>query len=116
MHSGSPAPGTVLCRLDDVADPGARGFVFGAGTARIEIFIVRRGRTVYGFRNTCPHAGTPLDMLPDRFLTQDGTLIVCATHGARFRIEDGTCVAGPCVGKALATLPLALEDGIVRLG
>ena len=34
--------------------------------------------------------------MPDRFLSADGSLIVCATHGAEFRITDGECLRGPC--------------------
>jgi hypothetical protein len=48
---------------------------------------------------------TPLETFPDRFLNEDGTLLVCSTHGARFRVEDGLCVTGPCAGKALKRVP-----------
>ena len=61
----------------------------------------------------CDHAspaGTPLDWVPDRFMNADGSRLMCHTHGALFRIEDGHCIAGPCAGDALR--PLAVEvDG-----
>lgn len=95
---------TVLCRLDEISDPGGKGFVFGAGKDRREIFVMRKGGQVWGYANRCPHAGIPLDWQPDQFLDPSKTLIQCATHGALFGIEDGLCVAGPCKGKSLTPL------------
>ena len=112
-----PASGTMLCRLDDIAEPGARGFVFGGGTARWEVFVVRHGGRVRAYENSCPHTGTPLETLPDTFLTANGALILCSTHGARFRPEDGYCVSGPCIGDRLAPVAISIDDdGHVRLG
>ncbi|MCP4326879.1 MAG: Rieske (2Fe-2S) protein [Alphaproteobacteria bacterium] len=99
--------GTPLCHIDDIPDPGGRGFTFGAGTERWEVFVIRRGGEVHAYENTCPHTGTPLETLPDRFLTADQSLILCSTHGARFRIDDGYCVAGPCEGRRLT--PVAVD-------
>ncbi len=108
-------PGTPLCRLDDIAEPGAKGFVFGEGAARLELFLVRTKGVVRGFLNACPHQGTPLETFPDKFLTTDGKLIICSNHGARFRPEDGVCVSGPCKGKALTKVAVTTADGVVAL-
>lgn len=110
---GWPAPGTAICRLSDLALTGAWGAVFGEGTARLEVFLVRDGTAVRGYVNACPHAGTPLDTFAHRFLSQDGTRIVCTTHGARFRLEDGVCVAGPCLGQALRPFAVVITQGSV---
>ncbi len=109
-------PGRVLCRLEDVPDPGARGFVFGEDSARTELFLVRRGKLLRAYLNECPHNRLPLDTFPDRFLTADGQAILCSGHGARFRLEDGSCFEGPCLGRRLKALPLWVADGVVRLG
>jgi len=103
----------VLCRFDDLADRSGKGFGFGSGGRRFEMFVVRRDGRVYGYVNVCPHAGTPLDWTPDLFLTRDKANLLCATHGARFRIEDGFCVAGPCPGASLTPVPVAVENGNV---
>ncbi len=100
----------TLCRIDDIADPGAKGFTFGHGTERQDIFVVRRGDRLFGYLNACPHQGTPLEFLPDRFLTRDGSEILCSTHGARFDIATGLCIAGPCKGMRLATIWLEVAD------
>ena len=63
--------------------------------------------------NCCPHVGTALDWAPDRFLSPDGSVIVCATHGAQFGIADGVCLRGPCVGAALESVPVRIEDGLI---
>ena len=95
-----------------------------SATFRLE----RAGRTVHGFVvnhdgayrayvNSCPHAGTPLDLWPNEFFSEDGRVLICSTHGAVFEPNGGRCIAGPCAGDRLTTLPVALEEGtlIVRL-
>ena len=101
-----------LCRLDDIPEGGSRGF----GPARggfTGLFAVRRGGNVFVYVNCCPHIGTPLDWMPDRFLTADGARIVCATHGAEFGIEDGVCVRGPCLGAGLEPVMIQIKDGLI---
>jgi nitrite reductase/ring-hydroxylating ferredoxin subunit len=104
-----------LCRLDDIPDPGSRGFTVETGGEKREIFVVRRGGRVYGYVNSCPHTGVNLEWIPDEFLTEDQTLIICSTHGAEFRIEDGYCVAGPCMGDSLAIAKLEIDKGTILL-
>jgi nitrite reductase/ring-hydroxylating ferredoxin subunit len=105
------AEGTALCRVDEIADGAARGFTIGEPALRI--LVVRRGGSLYGYVNRCPHVGTPLDWAPDEFLDRDGRHLMCSTHGALFRIEDGACVAGPCQGDRLEPFPIAVRDGVV---
>ena len=113
-----PAAGVRLCALDDLPDPGARGFRFdaagGGEDARpFQGFVVRRGAEVIGYVDSCPHVGAPLSSDPDRYLTRRGDYVVCFNHGALFRPEDGVCVAGPCVGRALRPWTVAVEGGVV---
>lgn len=103
-----PAPGARLCALADIADPGAKGFLFRQGEALFLGFVVRRGETVTGFIDRCPHAGMPLALLPNRYLTREGDLILCSSHGALFRPADGLCLGGPCAGKSLTGWPVAV--------
>ena len=99
---------TPLCTLHDLPDNAGRGFVVGADAARQEIFLIRRGSTVYGYRNVCPHKGTNLDWSPDEFVDESGQYIQCATHGALFVVEDGLCVQGPCLGASLQPVPITV--------
>jgi len=108
--------GRVLCRLDDIEDGQGKGFTLGQGPEAREIFVVREGARVFGYVNSCPHLGTPLDWQSDRFILDDSGLIMCATHGALFQIADGFCVDGPCVGQNLEPAPVVIDgDGRVRL-
>lgn len=114
-HANAPSSGTPLCRLDDIVDGAAREFAFGAVRPRFRLFVVRRGNAAYAYRNLCPHFGLALNVRPDSFLTRDGTRILCFAHYAQFRIEDGTCIGGPCEGRGLEPIPLDEIDGELRV-
>ena len=101
--------GRVLCRLDDIEDGQAKGFTLGSGRDAREIFVVREDGQVFGYVNSCPHLGTPLNWQDDRFISDHSGLILCATHGAQFEIADGACVSGPCEGETLKAVPVALD-------
>ena len=105
---------TPLCRLDAIPDGGARGFVVPDPDGRaLRLVVLRRGDAVTAYRNRCPHRGTPLDLRPDDFLDREGEHLVCATHGAIFRREDGYCLAGPCAGDALTRVAVRVVNGVV---
>ncbi len=122
--NGAPVPGTgelidlrrVVCQLTDLGHQAARAFTIGSGDWPLRGFVVRCGHEVHGYLNRCPHAGHPLDLIPGRFLTHDQHLILCSSHGALFEKSTGLCVAGPCPGRALTRVPLAVRDGLVMLG
>jgi nitrite reductase/ring-hydroxylating ferredoxin subunit len=76
----------------------------------LEGFVVNHGGHFYAYVNRCAHVGTPLDLWPNEFLSEDGSALVCATHGALYEPATGLCTAGPCVGAALTSLPLR-RDG-----
>jgi len=102
-----------LCRLDDIPEPGSRGFRIRSGSETRALFVVRQGGRVFAYENSCPHTGSPLDWVPDRFLDLEKRHILCATHGALFRIEDGYCLAGPCAGKSLKSVSITVKSGCV---
>jgi nitrite reductase/ring-hydroxylating ferredoxin subunit len=106
----------VVCRLSDIAPHGARAFTIGGGGWPLRGVVVRLADSVCGYVNRCPHAGHPLNLLPDRFLTPDGTLLLCSSHGALFEKATGYCVAGPCAGSALTPVILEVRNGFVLLG
>ena len=103
----------VLCRLEDIPDGEGRGFEADDGGD--DIFVVRRGEQAYGYVNCCPHAALSLDWIENQFMTLDKGHILCANHGAEFRIEDGFCVLGPCRGQSLEPAAVSVRDGEVVL-
>ena len=114
-RAGAPAPGTTLCKAAALAEGKAMGLVFGGGSARFELVLLRHGGRAIAYVNDCPHAHTPLDLLPDQFFNRERTHLLCRTHGAEFRIGDGVCVRGPCLGRALEPVPVEERDGRVVL-
>lgn len=117
MEALIPPRQRALCRLEDIADGASKGFPPppGGSSARWQagLFAVRQGDAVRVYVNSCPHIGTPLDWVPDRFLSADGSRIVCATHGAEFRITDGECLRGPCFGERLEPVVTEIRDGTI---
>ena len=101
-----------LCRLEELPDGSAKGFEGPPGSF-IGLLAVREGDEVHVYQNSCPHIGTPLDWTPDRFLSADGRYLVCATHGAEFRISDGMCLRGPCKGDSLERVLIRINEGVI---
>ena len=73
--------------------------------------MVEENQHWFAYMNRCPHQGIKLDWDNDQFLDYDGELIQCATHGALFVMETGTCVAGPCIGTTLQPIDVKVHNG-----
>ena len=104
----------ALCAEGDIADPGSRSFVLQIGEAFFHGFVVRKGGEVAGWVDRCPHAGFPIAIEMDRYLTPDGSLVLCGWHGAVFEPISGKCVGGPCAGGKLTPWPVRVSGGTVR--
>ena len=102
----------ALCRLDAIPDGTARGFELDPETP---IFVVRQGDRALAYHNRCPHIGVQLNWMPDAFMSLDRVWLQCSLHGAQFRINDGFCVYGPCLGRSLEPLPLTIVDGRIQV-
>ena len=100
-------------RLDELEDPGCREFAIGDGDWPFRGFVVRKGEAVFAYQNSCVHVGHPLNWSPDRFLTKDGSALICASHGATYEIETGYCFAGPGNGRTLRRVDAWVAEGIV---
>lgn len=104
-----------LCKTTDINDPGSKGFEIKTGRKTTELFIVHKDGRFFAYIDSCPHTGAPLEWQQDQFLDLDGELIQCAIHDARFLIESGDCIAGPCQGERLEALPLLIENDKIYL-
>jgi nitrite reductase/ring-hydroxylating ferredoxin subunit len=104
-----------LCHIDDLPDGDSRGFDPHA-SGRDTVLLVRQGRSLHGWRNSCPHHGTPMAWRKDAYLNAARDRIVCSAHGAQFEIHTGRCTLGPCLGQALTPVLLSIDnDGGVHL-
>jgi nitrite reductase/ring-hydroxylating ferredoxin subunit len=106
----------VICGLNDIPSQKARGFqlmrVEDDGTQRPwHIVVVRWGRQAFGYVNKCPHDGVNLDWERNQFLDPNGIRLMCGKHGALFDLGTGICVDGPCKGRSLTPVALAVLDG-----
>lgn len=93
-------PLVFVCSSEFVIDAGdgVRFDVSFAGRAATA-FVVRWQGQALGFLNQCAHVAMELDWTPGRFFDVEGTVLVCATHGALYDPHDGRCVGGPCRGR-----------------
>jgi nitrite reductase/ring-hydroxylating ferredoxin subunit len=104
----------TLCRLEEIPDGDARGFL-PDGRREDRLFVVRRGERVHAYLNTCPHNWRPLDWAKDKFLNCRGGDIVCFAHGAHFDVNSGVCTAGVCEGDSLIAVAAQVINGEVRV-
>ncbi|HEX4050203.1 MAG TPA: Rieske 2Fe-2S domain-containing protein [Steroidobacteraceae bacterium] len=105
----------VLCTLRELAATGCREFRLGGGDWPLRGFVVRAGSEVRAYVNRCPHQLFRMNALPDDLLTADRRYILCEMHDALFEKESGLCIAGPCLGRSLWTLPIRIDAERVLL-
>jgi len=99
-----------LCHIDELNDPGAKGFSFKQGRKERLLFIIKKEGKIYAYENQCPHAGLNLEWQEDDFLDMDKSHIQCSVHGALFNIENGDCLGGPCNGEGLSPVKTEIDD------
>lgn len=104
-----------VCVLNDVPDPGTRGFCLTVDDREMAIIAVRWHGRLACYLNACPHTGVELNWQADQFFDIDETFLQCAVHGALFRPDDGYCVQGPCVGRSLTRLETTVCDGVLHV-
>ena len=104
-----------LCSLAELPASGCKEFRLEVDGVELPCFLVRHQGLVRAYRNRCPHTGAPLNWNPDVFLNLEGTHIQCDIHNAQFRIDDGLCLLGPCVGRALEPVTVLERDGEIWL-
>ena len=97
---------TTLCHINDLAENQSKGFTVDEQL----IFAVKKYGNIHIYKNSCPHLGIQLEMMPDQFLDATRSLIMCSMHGALFRIEDGYCISGPCLDRSLQSIPFDIVD------
>jgi nitrite reductase/ring-hydroxylating ferredoxin subunit len=106
----------VLCSVAELARDGCRGFTLGDGDWPLRGLVVQvRPGVIRAYQNWCPHLGYALNFVPHGFLSRDGALLRCHSHGASFEKEDGLCIAGPCRGRRLLPVPIEEHAGWVLL-
>jgi nitrite reductase/ring-hydroxylating ferredoxin subunit len=88
-------------------------FRLRCGAREVDAFVINHHGQFRAYVNRCAHVGTPLDLWPNEFTSEDGSTIVCATHGALYDPATGDCTAGPCAGDRLTALPLRADGDVL---
>ena len=115
-----PAPGAgwrwqAVCAagaLDEGGD-GVRFEVPATGGQPLPAFVVRYDGLPRAYLNRCSHVPVELDWQPGRFFDDSGLYLICATHGAMYSAEDGSCAGGPCRGRGLTVLQACEAGGTI---
>jgi nitrite reductase/ring-hydroxylating ferredoxin subunit len=111
----------VICSAGTIAPGQAKAFMLArideAGENRpFPIFVLHTAANGYlGYVNICPHNGSLLNSAAGGFLSQDRKFLECGLHGAKFEINTGLCVDGPCAAKSLEPIAIAVIDGDICL-
>lgn len=112
-----PPPALVPVARLAADDLGVGEPVFGTtdvdGRALRWVAVRRVDGAIAAFVDRCPHWSVSLASAGSAPV--DESAIYCSRHGARFRLADGVCDAGPCEGRALVALDVATDAGAVTL-
>ena len=81
----------------------------------IEAILLKTDDGYLSYVNRCRHLAIPLDWGDGDVMDDSGKLLLCRTHGALYRLNDGLCVSGPCQGQHLFKVPLSIEDDGIYL-
>jgi nitrite reductase/ring-hydroxylating ferredoxin subunit len=111
----------VICAASSIAPGSAKAFslfrINEAGERRPFPIVVARknAKEYFGYVNVCTHEGIWLNVGSGTFFDTDRKSLRCGRHGARFEIDTGICVDGPCQGASLEPVALAVIQGEVCL-
>ena len=103
-----------LCASTELVE-GGRAVSFDVRFAgeNCRAFAIRFEGRVHAFLNRCTHVPMEMDYQENRFFDDSGRWLMCATHGATYAPDTGTCVGGPCRG-GLVKIALTESDGMVH--
>lgn len=117
MTAPRPEPVFAICPMETIAIGEAKPFdlvrLDAEGAPRpFRIVVLRPDATHYlGYVNACPHQGTWLNVGSGSFFDEARTHLKCQRHGARFDVNSGRCVAGPCEGRMLTPVTVIADRG-----
>jgi nitrite reductase/ring-hydroxylating ferredoxin subunit len=105
-----------IASLDEIPGEGLR-FTYKDGPFDEEGILLKvADGEVRAYKNECRHLPMRLDEREPRDVwDQSKRYLVCNSHGARYRPNDGLCISGPCEGSHLKALPIVVENGEVLL-
>ncbi len=113
MDSPVIAPGQIICATNALSEGTSLKFRIRDEAGFHEAFLIRHAGRYHAYRNVCAHMALTLDLDDNDFFTVDNQALICKTHGAIYRPDDGYCISGPCIGESLQTVAVEERpDGI----
>ena len=97
-----------LAHVDEVSAAKAR--VATVPGQNQSIILIRDGDTVKAYVNNCPHQHVPLNEAYKVDVNPFAKTLKCSVHDAWFKIADGECVEGPCLGDHLKPFPIRIDE------
>lgn len=104
-----------ICNTEDLHNSSCKEFIVQNGPVSKDAFLLNFKNQYYAYINSCPHTGVSLNWQKDLFLSADELYIQCSLHGALFEPAGGRCIHGPCQGKHLQSLEIAVVNGVIYL-
>ncbi len=104
------SPPTLRIPRGDLPDEGVHPFSFEANGWPVDGMVVVRDGEIRAWVNRCMHLPLTLDMGTGDFFSKDGMELQCSHHGARYALDTGLCVWGPCKGRSLEAIPMDESD------
>lgn len=114
-HDFAPRLGQVLCAVEELSDGFCKEIRYGEGAYAFSLLLYRTHGEVKAYVNRCPHFSLPLNIRPGEFVVLDGARVMCALHGAVFRLDDGYCEAGPAASSSLEPVEVVVRDGSIYI-
>lgn len=90
--------------VEGMAHGETRTFDYPRNGRTAQGFLIRYRDGFHAYLNQCCHWPVPLDMGDGDFYYAPADRILCKTHGAAYRLDNGLCEYGPCVGASLEAL------------
>lgn len=111
MHNTDYEQGMIAIDSADLVD-GGKGirFALPALGEFVTGFVVRFQGKPYAYVNLCAHISVELDWNEGDFFTAQQDFLICSTHGANYRPDNGFCVMGPCKGKSLKPIKVIEQN------
>ena len=114
-HDLAPCSGQILCAVEELPDGLCKEFRYGEGAYAFSLLVHRSSTGVKAYVNRCPHFSLPLNTRPNEFVMLDAARVMCAFHGAVFRLDNGYCEAGPAASSFLESVEVIVRNGAVYI-
>lgn len=106
VYEEPPQEWTKVAREADIPE----ATLVGASADGYGVVLYKRDGELLALGDRCTHAGAPLH----EGAVDDDVCLVCPWHGSRFRLEDGSIVAGPATAPQ-PSLQTRVTDGTIEV-